>query len=75
MKKKYFKKLEKAFENLKELEKLLDDRIVENNTVGELRKDYTKQATHCYVLYRDKLWKAKYAIRDILNKEGGDFIG
>lgn len=72
MNEQYKKKLKEAFDSLKELESLLDDRIVENNSaVGVM----TKQATHCYVLYRKLLWEAKYNIRDILNKEGGNLIG
>lgn len=73
MNKKYIKDLTKAFESLQEVEKLLDERIVENNQFKEALQ--TKQATHAFVLYRKIIWKAKYLIRDILNEEGQNLIG
>jgi hypothetical protein len=58
-------KLEKAIENLEECEKLITERILENNTVGQ--NIMSKQATHAYVLYRKLIWNAKYIISEILN--------
>lgn len=73
MNKKYIKDLTKAFESLKEVERLMDDRIIENNRFSEQLQ--TQQATHAFVLYRKIVWKAKYLIRDILNEEGQNLIG
>jgi hypothetical protein len=73
MNKKYKKDLLKAFEALREVDKLLTERIAENNTFKG--QTMTEQATHCYVLYRKMVWKAKYKIRAILNDEGESLFG
>ena len=59
------KKLQEAYEAIEELEKLLQERITELNTIG---RDVmmAKQAMHAYVLYRKLNWKAKYIIRDLI---------
>jgi hypothetical protein len=57
-------KLQEALDSLEECEKLITERIYENNTVGQ--QGMTKQATHAYVLYRKLIWEAKYIIRDLI---------
>lgn len=60
-------KLKEAFDALDECEKLMAERIYENNTVGQ--NMMSKQATHAYVLYRKLVWDAKYIIRDLMNEK------
>ena len=62
-------KLTEAYEAIEKLEQLLDERIIEMNTVGKLRPELHKQATHCYCYYREILWDAKYNLRDVIQSK------
>ncbi len=48
-------------EELDLVEKLITDRISENNQCKDMM---TKQQTHAFMLYRSHIWRAKYALRD-----------
>jgi hypothetical protein len=58
------KQIKEVMETLKELEKLLDDRIADFYEIKG-----TMQARHAYCYYRSYVWKSQYALRDILQKE------
>jgi molybdenum-dependent DNA-binding transcriptional regulator ModE len=60
------KELEDALDELNDLEKLFDDRIVENNTTGKNGGMMVEQFNHCFMYYREKVWKAKKIIGGIL---------
>lgn len=61
-----YKDLEDALENLDELEKLLTERIFENNIAAENQPGLmVKQFVHCFVLYREKVWNAKQLIKNV----------
>jgi hypothetical protein len=54
-------KTQEAISVLKELEKLLDERIVENELASGTMM--VRQATHAFILYRSKVWDAVKLLR------------
>jgi len=59
-------KLHEAYCALEDLERLLDDRIVENSRIKNICPNtFTEQANHAFMLYRDRVWEAKYILRDM----------
>lgn len=60
------KELEDALDELNDLEKLFNDRIVENNTTGKNGGMMVEQFNHCFMYYREKVWKTKEIIGGIL---------
>lgn len=67
MSKKIQKPLEDALQALKDLESLLDERIVENNTIACQQSVLAKQFTHCFMFYRSHIWDAQNKIKEALN--------
>jgi hypothetical protein len=62
-------KLDNVLELLENLADLLTERIYENNMAKEARRGIqVEQATHAFMLYRDKCYEAIYALCDIQNK-------
>jgi hypothetical protein len=59
--------LKEAYDELDELQNLLSDRIQENNKFKD--SAMVEQANHAFILYRLKVWKAFYILRDLLEKE------
>lgn len=57
------KQIKEVMDTLHDLEKLIDERIVELYEVKG-----AQQSRHAYCYYRDYVWKSKYALRDILQK-------
>lgn len=55
------KQIKQVMDTLKDLEKLLDERIVDFYEVKG-----AMQARHAYCFYRDYVWKSQYALRDML---------
>ncbi len=59
-------RMHQAYCALEDLERLLDDRIAENNRIKNVCSNiFTEQANHAFMLYRDKVWTAKYILRDM----------
>lgn len=56
--------LRDAYEALEDLEKLIQERITENVRMKE--QGMVEQATHAFMLYRSKIWEAKYKIRPLI---------
>lgn len=62
-------KLKEAFDSLDECDKLITERIFENNTIGKEQHMMTQQASHAFALYRKLIWNAKYIIRDLIEEK------
>lgn len=63
MTKSEIKKVEEVMDTLRELEKLLEERIVDFYDVKGMQ-----QARHAYCFYRKYVWEAKYALRDMVDE-------
>ncbi len=60
--------LETVLMELRSLETLLNERIVENQTIAKDHKMMVEQFTHCFMYYREKVIKSIEIIKDILYK-------
>jgi len=63
------KTVEDLVDVLDDLEKLMQDRIYENNTVGIKQGIMCKQHTHAYLYYRSLVWKAQRLAEKLNPKE------
>lgn len=62
-------KLQEAYSALNDLQRLLTERIEENNVRGKPQGMLVEQFNHCFMFYREKIWTAQFAINDVLEKK------